>query len=83
MEKLWESDAYVDENTLSVNVNRLRKKLSAVGLDGFILTKKGMGTGSDENMEKFCQTKYRVDDSVSSVVFSACIISVPDRPNRG
>ena len=27
MEKLWESDAYVDENTLSVNVNRLRKKL--------------------------------------------------------
>ena len=43
MEKLWESDAYVDENTLSVNVNRLRKKLSAVGLDGFILTKKGIG----------------------------------------
>lgn len=43
MEKLWESDAYVDENTLSVNVNRLRKKLSAVGLNGFILTKKGIG----------------------------------------
>lgn len=43
MEKLWESDAYVDENTLSVNMNRLRKKLSAVGLDGFILTKKGIG----------------------------------------
>jgi len=43
MEKLWESDAYVDENTLSVNVNRLRKKLSSVGLDAFILTKKGIG----------------------------------------
>ena len=43
MEKLWESDAYVDENTLSVNVNRLRKKLSSVGLDDFILTKKGIG----------------------------------------
>ena len=41
--KLWESDAYVDENTLSVNVNRLRKKLSSVGLDDFILTKKGIG----------------------------------------
>ena len=43
MEKLWESDAYVDENTLSVNVNRLRKKLSSVGLDDVILTKKGIG----------------------------------------
>ena len=42
MEKLWKSDAYVDENTLSVNVNRLRKKLSSVGLDDFILTKKGI-----------------------------------------
>ena len=42
-EKLWESDAYVDENTLSVNVNRLRKKLSSVGLDDSILTKKGIG----------------------------------------
>ena len=43
MEKLWESDAYVDENTLSVNVNRLRKKLSGIGLNEFILTKKGIG----------------------------------------
>ena len=43
MTRLWESDAYVDENTLSVNVNRLRKKLSTIGLDDFILTKKGIG----------------------------------------
>lgn len=43
MTKLWESDSYVDENTLSVNINRLRKKLDAIGLDGFILTKKGIG----------------------------------------
>lgn len=43
MTKLWESDSYVDENTLSVNVNRLRKKLEAVGLENFILTKKGIG----------------------------------------
>lgn len=43
MTKLWESDAYVDENTLSVNVNRLRKKLAALGLEDFILTKKGIG----------------------------------------
>ena len=43
MEKLWESDSFVDENTLSVNVNRLRKKLDGVGLGDFILTKKGIG----------------------------------------
>ena len=43
MEKLWEGDCYVDENTLSVNVNRLRKKLDAHGLTDFIATKVGMG----------------------------------------
>lgn len=43
MTKLWESDAYVDENTLSVNVNRLRKKLEVLGLADFIITKKGIG----------------------------------------
>lgn len=40
MTKLWESDTYVDENTLSVNVNRLRKKLASIGLSDFIITKK-------------------------------------------
>ncbi|MDE7297696.1 MAG: response regulator transcription factor [Lachnospiraceae bacterium] len=43
MEQLWESDSFVDENTLTVNVNRLRKKLTAAGLDGFITTKFGVG----------------------------------------
>ena len=43
MEQLWESDSFVDENTLSVNVNRLRKKLSASGLEDFITTKFGVG----------------------------------------
>lgn len=43
MERLWESDSFVDENTLSVNVNRLRKKLDAAGLTQFIATKIGMG----------------------------------------
>lgn len=43
MEKLWESDSFVDENTLSVNVNRLRKKLDGIGLGDFIVTKKGIG----------------------------------------
>lgn len=43
MVKLWETDLYVDENTLNVNVNRLRKKLEELGLTNVILTKKGMG----------------------------------------
>ena len=43
MEKLWETDSFVDENTLTVNIARLRKKLDAVGLEGFITTKKGLG----------------------------------------
>ena len=43
MERLWETDSFVDENTLTVNVNRLRKKLDGVGLEGFITTKVGVG----------------------------------------
>ena len=43
MEKLWESESFVDENTLSVNVNRLRKKLDKIGLEEFILTRVGLG----------------------------------------
>ena len=43
MQKLWETDSFVDENTLSVNMNRLRRKLDSMGLEGFIRTKKGLG----------------------------------------
>ena len=43
MEQLWSTDCFVDENTLSVNVGRLRKKLEAAGLNGFIATKFGVG----------------------------------------
>jgi two-component system response regulator protein BraR/BceR len=43
MTKLWESDEFVDENTLSVNVARLRKKLERLGLEDFVTTKKGLG----------------------------------------
>ena len=43
MEHLWESDSFVDENTLSVNVGRLRKRLDATGLEDFITTKFGIG----------------------------------------
>lgn len=43
MTKLWQMDEYVEENTLTVNVNRLRKKLEAAGLEGFITTRVGKG----------------------------------------
>jgi len=43
MEYLWQTDSYIDENTLSVNVNRLRKKLEEIGIYHFIKTKKGIG----------------------------------------
>lgn len=43
MNKLWETDSFIDENTLSVNVTRLRKTLSAIGIDDLIKTKKGLG----------------------------------------
>ena len=43
MEALWQTDCFVDENTLSVNVGRLRKKLEAEGLADFITTKFGEG----------------------------------------
>ena len=43
MERLWETDQFVDENTLTVNINRLRKKLDNAGLIHFITTKFGVG----------------------------------------
>lgn len=43
IQKLWETESFIDDNTLTVNVTRLRKKLESVGLFGYILTKKGIG----------------------------------------
>ena len=43
MEKLWATDSFVDENTLTVNVARLRKRLAGLGLSDFIETRKGLG----------------------------------------
>lgn len=43
MQHLWESDQFIDDNTLTVNMTRLRKKIAEIGLDNFIKTKKGLG----------------------------------------
>lgn len=41
--QLWETEEFVEESTLNVNVNRLRKKLSGLGLEDYLITKRGMG----------------------------------------
>jgi DNA-binding response OmpR family regulator len=43
MMQLWDSDNFIDDNTLTVNVTRIRKKLRELGLDDFIKTRKGSG----------------------------------------
>lgn len=43
MERLWKTASFVDENTLTVNINRLRKKLDSAGLENFITTRAGVG----------------------------------------
>lgn len=43
MKGLWDEEVYVNENTLTVNVNRLRQKLEDIGLKDVIVTKKGIG----------------------------------------
>lgn len=40
---LWDSDSFIDDNTLTVNLTRIRKKLSQIGADDYIETKKGIG----------------------------------------
>jgi DNA-binding response OmpR family regulator len=49
MMALWETDSFIDDNTLTVNVTRLRKKLASYGLKDFIKTKKGLGYVIPEN----------------------------------
>ena len=43
MTMLWETDSFIDDNTLTVNMTRLRKKLEDAGVNDFITTKKGLG----------------------------------------
>ena len=43
MIRLWESDSFIDDNTLTVNISRLRKKLEEIGIHNFITTKQGLG----------------------------------------
>ncbi len=40
---LWQTDVFIDDNTLTVNINRLRKKLESIGVTNFLHTKRGIG----------------------------------------
>ena len=43
IDELWQSDEFIDENTLNVNIVRLRKKLSKIGVPDYLETKRGLG----------------------------------------
>ena len=43
MQDLWDSDAFVDDNTLTVNINRLRTTLEKIGIKGYLTTHRGQG----------------------------------------
>jgi len=43
MNDLWQSEEFVDDNTLTVNINRLRKKLDGIGVHDYLVTKRGQG----------------------------------------
>lgn len=48
MDILWSTDEFIGENTLTVNINRLRSRLKSIGVENFIKTKKGQGYIIDE-----------------------------------
>lgn len=72
MERLWETDSFIDDNTLTVNVNRLRKKLEGAGLRDFITTKFGVGYvifrmrkgRNDGRKNQFCEVAGTKEKSV-------------------
>ena len=47
MVELWNSDAFIDDNTLTVNMNRLRKTLASIGVEDFLRTHRGLGYSAE------------------------------------
>ncbi|MFS0654569.1 response regulator transcription factor [Bacillus sp. 179-C3.3 HS] len=58
IEALWEDERFVSDNTLTVNVNRLRKKLDDIGLGVFIETKVGQGYLAIEKDDQSCSSPF-------------------------
>ena len=42
-EELWQSDEFVDDNTLTVNISHLRNTLASIGVEDFVMTRRGLG----------------------------------------
>lgn len=57
MNELWQSDVFVDDNTLTVNVNRVRKKLEELGAKDYIMTKRGQASSIKRLNSIYCQQK--------------------------
>jgi len=72
MRVLWESEYFISENTLTVNVNRLRSKLEDIGLKDLIVTKKITGVYDTMNVFKYLKDSYR------QIVFFLLIILITD-----
>lgn len=57
MRRLWEDESFIDDNTLTVNIARLRKKLASLGLCDYVSTKKGIGYFLNEICVNSCEAK--------------------------
>lgn len=86
MQRLWETDSFVDENTLTVNVNRLRRKLAGVGLVDFIATRHGWGTSWSERYgaaQSISEGASADAGGISAVCRGVCCVLCPVRPAAG
>lgn len=66
MKRLWDNECFVDDNTLTVNINRLRRTLKEIGLEDFIRTRKGVGYQLDAGRR----------DDMSYVLYLAVILGL-------
>ena len=64
LEDLWDDVNFVDDNTLTVNVTRLRRKLSSLGLEGVIMTVRGLGYRLD--VDTICRTQTAIEEGTDN-----------------
>lgn len=71
MERLWENDSFVDDNTLTVNVTRLRKKLESIGMTDVTVRKKELDIWWNyENLKSIYKRTSDADLYVSGCVWN-------------
>ena len=72
MQDLWDSDAFVDDNTLTVNINRLRTTLEKIGIKGYLTTHRGQGYSVSGSAMSF--TKFFKDALLSVAVWTCGVL---------